>query len=73
MESSELWIQGLESMDGPPSLKKMAFFLKAYHRYCAVGRKIASKLSVPSKRPGRVNPDEFCQTVRQVWGEIVSL
>lgn len=71
MEATRCQLLEMEAMDGPPMLKKLAFFLKSYFGFCMVGRKIARRLSVPTKRPGRVDLDDFCTTVREVWSEVV--
>lgn len=72
MEATQHWMAELEMMDGPHSLRKLAFILKGYFNYCEIARTVARKISVPSARPGRVDVDDFCRIVRQLWADIVS-
>lgn len=44
---------------------------RAYHRLAVLARKIAVKLSAPSRKKGSIDVPDMCEVVRGTWLELV--
>ncbi|KAL7419256.1 hypothetical protein Q5752_006093 [Cryptotrichosporon argae] len=69
LDASRAWLNSVESKLPASTFKALAYFMSSYHRMASVGRQVARKLTVPARRPGTIDVEEFCTVVEHVWRE----
>lgn len=73
VEASLTWLNTVDTKYMPSTFNAISFFMRHYHRVACLTREVARKMSVPSKRPGRVDVTEFCQNTRAIWSGVRDL
>jgi hypothetical protein len=67
VKASMAWLDAINPRHMPSTFKSMYFFMGSYHRIASLTRMVARKMSLPCKRPGRVDVEEFCKDTRTIW------
>ncbi|GMK56534.1 hypothetical protein CspeluHIS016_0303740 [Cutaneotrichosporon spelunceum] len=73
VEAALAWLNAINPKHMPATFNAMSFFMGSYHRVATITRAVASKLSQPCKRPGRVDVAQFCNDARIIWTSVRDL
>ncbi|BEI88931.1 uncharacterized protein CcaverHIS019_0202930 [Cutaneotrichosporon cavernicola] len=73
VKASLAWLDAIDPRHMPSTFDSISFFMGHFHRVSTITRMVAYKLCLPSKRPGRVDVDEFCSDARVIWRNVRDL